>query len=253
VVEPDLIETIRFLADMARTITGDPPALVFGCGPALHEVFPLAPYVSELHLVDHLQANLDEIRSWLDATADAHDWSDFGRYALRHQGLADPTDADVADLERMVRSKVVRLATADAGQDDPLGVGYRGFFPVVVSCYCADSATRDQSLWTRYMRNIASLTAPGGLFVTAALRKATYYTVGGRYFPSANIDEADMRRCLEADLGLGRVVVETRLLPAHAAQGYTGIILAHARQRARGHGSRSEHGRDAGRSVRDAA
>jgi len=229
VVEPDEIETIRFLAEAASGIAGQPPILVFGCGPTLHHVFPLAPYASELHLVDFLPSNLDAIQSWIKGEQGGHDWSAFVRYALECERDENPTDAAVADRQQMVRDKVARLVTADAGHVDPLGADYRAFYPVVVTCYCADSATEDKAVWRRYMRNIGSLAAPGGLVITAALRNATFYTVGDRRFPSANIDDVEMRQSLEADLGLNSVVVETRLLPAHEAQGYSGVILAHGR------------------------
>jgi hypothetical protein len=41
----------------------------------------------------------------------------------------------------MVRRKITRLFQADAGDFNPLGCDGREFYPVVVSCYCADSAT----------------------------------------------------------------------------------------------------------------
>ena len=41
-----------------------------------------------------------------------------------------------------------------------------------------DSATASKHDWFRYLRNIASLLAPGGRFVIAALRNCSFYRVG---------------------------------------------------------------------------
>jgi hypothetical protein len=49
------------------------------------------------------------------------------------------------------------------------------------------------------MRNIAAYVRPGGLFVTSALRRSAGYRVGERWFPSADIDERDLRVVLAAE------------------------------------------------------
>jgi NNMT/PNMT/TEMT family protein len=94
----------------------------------------------------------------------------------------------------------------------------------VISAYCADSATADRAVWELLMRNIGGLVRPGGLFITAALRRARFYTVGGKRFPSANVDEHDLR----AALAPYDAVLETHAL--HAENGYEGIVLAAARR-----------------------
>jgi hypothetical protein len=78
------------------------------------------------------------------------------------------------------------------------------------------------------MRHITNLVLPGGLFVTAALRRSRGYVVGGKSFPSANVDETDMEAVLARDFT--QRVVEVRHLDQHAAQGYSGIVLARARR-----------------------
>ncbi len=229
-VEPDEIETIRFIAEAARRLTDPSPVLVFGCGPTLHHVFPVAPYASEIHLADYLPGNLEEIMAWINRRGPFHDWRPFVRYCLRCEGMAAPTDADIAAREDMVRDKITRCSQADAGDDDSLGPLCRAAYRVVVSCYCADSATGDKAVWNRYMTNITSMVGRRGFFVTAALRTAAYYRVGERFFPSAAVDERDLRTILDRELGED-VVVETRVVPEHEALGYTGVLLGHAVKR----------------------
>ena len=80
------------------------------------------------------------------------------------------------------------------------------------------------------MQRIAGAGPPRRHPLVAALWRCHGYHVGNRTFPSANVDEADLRRVLEplaADLS-----VETRLLPDQARHGYGGILLARGRIRA---------------------
>jgi hypothetical protein len=54
--------------------------------------------------------------------------------------------------------------------------------------------------------------------------------VGPRFFPSANVDENDLREILAQDFSPDTIEVEVREVPEHRAQGYAGILLARARK-----------------------
>jgi hypothetical protein len=222
-VEPDERETIAFFVDAMREVPPGEPILFFGVGPTLHHVFLAAGRASEIHLADYLAENLAEIQRWLDHEPDAHDWSAFVRYTLEREGLAAPTDREIRQREELTRAKIARLLEVDAGHSPPLPDRYA----TVVSAYCADSATGDRATWETYMRNIAGLVRPGGTFVTAALRRADHYLVGGKPFPSANVDEHDVADVLAGDFA---ATVEVRELAQQRPHGYEGIVLARARR-----------------------
>ena len=224
VVEPDEVETIAFFADAIRDTRPQAPILFFGTGPTLHHVFLSADRASEIHLADYLPQNLAEIDRWLRRDPNAHDWRPFVRYTLECEGLHGPTEAELARREELTRSKVTRLLQADAGEREPLGERY----PTVVSAYCADSATADRATWEAYMRHIAGLVEPGGVFITSALRRSRSYLVGGKRFPSADVDEHDLRAVLEPEFDCA---IEVREVPEHARLGYAGIVLVSARRR----------------------
>ncbi|MEV0567960.1 guanitoxin biosynthesis pre-guanitoxin forming N-methyltransferase GntF [Dactylosporangium sp. NPDC050588] len=238
-VEPDEVATIAFFVDALRGADRDRPVLFFGVGPTLHHVFAAAGVASEIHLGDYLPGNLAEIRRWLERDPAAHDWRPFVAHTLRCEGTADPTAEQVAAREDLTRRKVTALLQVDARHPRPLPRTY----PTVVSAYCADSATADRATWARYMRHITGLVEPGGLFVTAALRRCRAYTVGGRSFPSADVDEHDLRAALRA--GFAAPVVEVHRVPQESSHGYAGIVLA----RARSARARTEAGQPAGQAV----
>jgi hypothetical protein len=223
-VDPDERATTAFLVRALRGARRG-PAVCFGTGPTLHHAFSIAPHATELVLADYLQANLDEIRRWLEHAPGAHDWTPFVELSLEAEGVA-PTPAAVRDRERLVRERTSCLERADAGLTNPLGLAGRAAFPIVVSAYCADSATDDRATWERYMANIASLTAPGGRFVTAALRRCRRYRVGSRYFPSENVDALDLAEVLARHFVAASVRVEICAVPSQEDHGYDGILLA---------------------------
>jgi hypothetical protein len=226
VVEPDERETIAFLADAMLQAPAGEPVLVFGTGPTLHHVFLAAPKASELHLADYLTANLDEIERWRARDPAAHDWRAFVRYTLECEGLTAPTDEDITRREELTRSRITRLLQVDARRPVPLDQRYA----TVISAYCADSATDNRATWETLMRNITDLVGPGGLFITAALRRCRSYRVGDKRFPSANVDEHDLQRVLAPRFDLQ---VHVRELQGHDAQGYSSVVFADARLRAR--------------------
>lgn len=226
-IAPDERYAMEFLVESLRRTPEVPVALEFGCGPTLHHALPLAAKAREVHLAEYLAGNRDEVRRWLENSPGAHDWREFSVYTLQLEGVREPTDAEAAARERMVRERVTALTPGDAHDADPLGPARRGFYPLVTSHYCAEGATRDKQAWRRCMRNIAGLVAPGGTFILSACAAADYYCVGGRNFPCAGIDARDVLSCL-VDLGFGDIDVRVRQVPDHSEQGFSSVVFARA-------------------------
>jgi NNMT/PNMT/TEMT family len=103
-------------------------------------------------------------------------------------------------------------------------------YATVISGYCADSATHDYAAWVSFVHHIMDRVHPGGLFITAALRRSRGYIVGGRRFPSAYVDEHDVRAILQSTWGPLAGSVEARDIVDGAAHGYSGIVLTAARR-----------------------
>ncbi|MFI7542046.1 guanitoxin biosynthesis pre-guanitoxin forming N-methyltransferase GntF [Actinoplanes sp. NPDC049599] len=228
-VEPDELATIAFLVDAARHAEPGRPVLFFGVGPTLHHVFAFAEVAGELHVADLLPANLAEIRRWLDRDARAHDWRPFVRHTLRCEAGADPAEEEVTAREELTRKKITELFRADGRQPIPVPRRYT----TVVSGYCAESATGDRGTWRTFMGHLTDLVGPGGLFVTAALRNCRQYSVAGKAFPGAGINERDLCAVLERDFAVRDARIEVRRVPLAAAHGYSAIVLCHVRRRVR--------------------
>lgn len=231
-VDPDERRTIAYFVDAFARIEPGQRVLIYGVGPTLHHVFLAAEKASEIHLAEYLPDNLREIELWLARDPRAHDWRPFVRYTLQCEGAEAPSDADVAAREELVRRKITRLLAADLRRPAALGPGAADPYDVVVSAYCADSATGDRTQWQVFMQRICALARPGGMLLIAALRDTSFYLVGGKMFPSACLSERDLYAALERQCGPGDLAVEVGQLGAPDAKGYCSILLARGRRRA---------------------
>ncbi|WP_433367928.1 guanitoxin biosynthesis pre-guanitoxin forming N-methyltransferase GntF [Actinoplanes sp. CA-142083] len=225
-VEPDEVATVAFLVEAMRRAEAGQPVLFFGVGPTLHHVFAAAETASEIHLGDYLPANLAEIQRWIRGEPGAHDWRPFVRYTLQCEGTSHPTDEEIAAREDLTRTKITKLVQVDARHPRPVDRHY----PTVISPYCADSATADRATWLLFMRHITGLVQPGGLFITAALRRCRGYTVAGKTFPGADVDEHDLRAALRPEFEPIDGSIEVRKTSQGDTHGYSAILLCHARR-----------------------
>ena len=226
-VEADEVATLDFITQACGRITAPGRALVFGVGPTVHHLLPLAPHVHELHVADYLESNLDHVRRWLRRDDQAHDWRAFVRHVLASEGVRRPSPGQVQAREQLVRTRVSLCLRADAGLTSPLSTASPMRYDVVLSCFCAESATGDRSVWRRYVGNIVRLLKPGGLFITAALRRCKSYGVGSRTFACADIDEHDLAAALiGSGIDAGRLQMDVRRVGLSDRMGYDSIILA---------------------------
>ncbi len=230
-INADELAAVKSQIEYSRaTLTRHPRALEFGSGPTVHRAIAVSPYVSEIHIAEYLPDNLAEVERWVRRENPRHNWDLYVKYALACEGRENPTPNDIARRKAETRAKITRFMRADARRDHPLDISEDLRYAHVYSGFCADSATDNKATWRHYMRNIASLVAPGGTFWTAALRKARSYSSGPHSFPSANVDENDIQAVLELDFLAETVHVEIRELPDMKDHGFEGIILAHARK-----------------------
>lgn len=231
-VENDEQATIAFLVEAADRLGAVADLLEFGCGPTVHHLFPFADRVDDIHVADYLPSNLDAVQRWVRRQPGAHDWSAFARYALRCEPGRSPTRGEVDSREDLTRQRITGFVQADARNSTPIvDERARHRYGAVLCCFCPDSITADRDEWRRCMLNIASLVAPRGWFVLAALRATAAYRVGDVRFPSAGVTEHDVAAVLaEAGYPAATTTVTVAQAPDDRGFGFSAVTLAMGRR-----------------------
>jgi hypothetical protein len=222
---------LSFLVRQYPKITSQPCAIEVGCGPTVHHVLPLTPFVSEIHMADYLPDSLELVRLWRENTPDAHRWDHYTALTLSLEGRPN-TNAEIERREAETRRKISRLLRCDLKSDAPLGTPQQ--YPVVGSFYCAENIGVTKDEWMRVMRRLAGLTASGGYLFLSALRNTHFYVVKSadgtpNRLPCASLTEQDFRELLPA-LGFDsrQTVIESRQLTGQENEGVNGVILVAA-------------------------
>ena len=218
----------RFVAEHLSALPDRPVLLEVGCGPTVHHVLQFAPYVSELHMADYLQENLEEVRKWRDDLPGAGTWSQYAELALTLERRPSGVD-DVRRLEHMAKLKLRRLLNCDLRHHWILGAPVE--YPVVTAFYCTEEVGITMARWEEVMGNLARVVAPGGHLFLSCLRDTDSYLVGGTAYPCARISEADVRRVLpQLGFDMAQSVVESVAVDDQEHEGVVGVVLTAARK-----------------------
>lgn len=204
-------------------------ALDFGCGPTVHHLIPFVPYVEEFHLADYLPANLLALQQWLYGEPGAHNWDMYIKGVLQLEGIAQPSPAELEMRKAQMRGKASRVKQGNLFWKHPLKDG--ATYPLVLSFYCADSATHSKNRWRIFMRHLFNLIAPRGTLMLSALHNAAQYKVGTGSFPSAQVNENDMYAIL-SEGHFCKKTLDIRIIdtPGWEEEGFDSIILVKAQK-----------------------
>jgi NNMT/PNMT/TEMT family len=224
-VMPDERFALEFLVESMRSLDRVPLALDIGSGPCVHHAFPLVPKTQEVHLADFVPGNRDEIASWLERSAEAHDWTPFAAETLRLESGKRPTPAQVRARQAKARERIREVLPVDIRAADPLGPSGRRHYRLVTAHYCAEAISIDKAVFRSNVHNIASLVAPGGTLILSACGAADHYKVGDRRFPCSMATPEDVLAAFQGE-GFAALDLRVRLTPAHTAQGYSSVIFA---------------------------
>lgn len=226
-IKPEEKATLEFLVQRLGTIKGEYPVLQFGCGPSIAETLPAVPYASEIHMADYLPVNIQEILSWMNKNPGAFNWNRFTGFVLKLERISHTT-SDIVKREDELRKKIKQISLCDAGKF-PSIPSQRRQYSIVITTFCADSATSSKKLWRKYMKNILRLVAPSGHLFLAALRNANFYLLGDNIFPCPHIDEHDIFDILLAgDYDKNNIDLVVKDTPEARSRGFKSIVLVHA-------------------------
>lgn len=226
---PDSFENLKFLIKELRAIENAPVdrILDFGAGPTIFTAIVAAPYAKEIHIADYLKINLETIEIWLKKNANSFNWDPCIKEILKLEGQSSELNAMKTRAER-VREITTRLLRCDASMEWPLTDQHLKY-PVVIANFCADSATSSKETWRSYMKNLFNVVEDSGKIIVAALRNCRFYRVGNQFFPSANINENDMKILLSEE-GFTDINIEVVQVPDCAHEGFTSLVFTSAKK-----------------------
>ncbi|MBE9168285.1 hypothetical protein IQ238_12430 [Pleurocapsales cyanobacterium LEGE 06147] len=216
---------ISFLKQENRTFA---KIIDFGCGPTPHHIFPLIPYLEELHFADYVPENLQEISNWLEGNSSAHNWDMWIEYILKKEGFDSVTSKDIEHRKKLVREKSTAFKLGDLRKSHPLNDD--SVYDLVLSFFCAEAATNSKQEWYKYMSNLFNLVKPEGKVFIVANAHAQHYDIGKKKFPEANVTKEDFYSIFtDSKFAFDSVEVEEIPIAEWADSGLKAIIIAKAR------------------------
>jgi hypothetical protein len=225
---------LEFLSREYRKIKDSPAMVEIGCGPTLHHVIPAAPYVSEIHMADYLDENLEEVRQWKQDTPRAHNWSRFTALTLALEG-ADNGSSAVENRESEVRKKISGFYRYDFKNHNQWQG--RSAYSAVASFYTVEQVITTKPDWKRLMGYLSALVAPGGRLFLSSLLDTDFYHIYGtdgstQKFPACPILQKDFEDVLpELGFDMADAVIDTKVIEGQQNEGVNGVILVSARKK----------------------
>jgi hypothetical protein len=217
---------LHFLVRTVRDLSPQATLLDFGGGPTIYTMIACANRVHEIHFCDFLESNLEQVRMWLGEHPHAFNWTEFIKVTLMLEGR-DYSRESVALREAEVRRRVTHVLHCDANLLCPIQTDVDGY-DVVVSNFCAESATEDIHQWQTFVRNITSLLKPGGRLIMSTLKGASSYGVGEEVFPAVNIAEEDLIELL-IDINFDIDSIQIESVPSdRPSRHYQGLMFVTA-------------------------
>ncbi len=216
---------LKFFVHAFEDVPSNGTLLDFGGGPTIYPLIAAAKKVKEIHFSDYLESNLSEVRKWLLAEDSAFDWSMFIQRTLEIEKNGPCSATERAQRATEIRSRITRLIHVDASLPSPLEHGSQ-LYDIIVSNFCAESATDDRQQWYVFLHNIVSLLKPNGKLILCTLKGATQYSVGEKVFPAVNIAEPDLAEALVAS-GCNAQGLVIQSVPAdRPTRHYHGLMFA---------------------------
>jgi hypothetical protein len=209
-----------------QAISPDSRLLDFGGGPTVYTLITAATRAKEIDFCDYLESNLAEVQKWLRREPSAYNWTHFIKTTLVLEGR-DYSPESVTWREDEVRARVKQIMRCDANRRHPLEQ-IAAQYDVLVTNFCAESATHNCQQWNRFVRNIASLIKPQGRLIMSALKGAVSYAVGQEVFPAVHIMEEDLIEVL-CEAGFIEETIHIESVPAdRPSRHYQGLMFTTA-------------------------
>lgn len=166
-----------------------------GCGPTIHMIIPLAPWIEEIHLADFNQENLNEIDNWLKRLPEAHNWDLYVKRVLELETGTKVTRKMIETRKSILREKIRQLVILDVSSDK--NIERLPKFDLVLSSYCVDAATSQVAEWRRLIHNLTLIAAKNSTLILISSKDSKHYDVCHIRFPNAGVNQEDIIAALK--------------------------------------------------------
>jgi nicotinamide N-methyltransferase len=237
---------------------GDAVVLDVGAGPTIYQHIMLSLISDYIVHSEFLEKNRREVTRWLRKEEGAYEWDIYFKLVkdilkkdemFMHeikQGVRDPDRkisvhaktiqtllraASVDLLKHRVRksvgTKVVRGDVFKADLDLPKNIP--SSFDIVTASFVVEGTTGSRTKYLQGMKNVLKHVTPGGFFVHASVRNASWYKVGSERVVAVPVTEKDIKDVCTSH---GFTILTQRLLRGSDKRtvGYDGMIFTLARK-----------------------
>ncbi len=185
-----------------------------GSGPNLYPALAMLPFCGEITLSDHSQSNVE----WLEQEVWSYSsiWDPFWNELIESRPYAAISDP---------RAQLWYKAKVQRGDLFELP---RAGWDIGTMFFVAESISAEWPEFERATHRFVRALKQGSPFAAAFMAGSEGYEVGGHPFPAVQIDEADVRRCLDEVA----YELDIHVWPVDASkheplrEGYSGMILA---------------------------
>jgi hypothetical protein len=235
-ITDDELAIAQFLVQEYKKIAGKPAMLEVGCGPTIHHVLPIVPYVSSIDMTDYLPGNIRAISLWKKQVKNAHNWQFFTKKILALENTKQNiSSVNIEQREMELRNKIHSLSECNVLHQYPLG--YKKQYPIVGLFYCVEEVAIAKECWKQAMANVMNMVLPEGRFFTVCLWETDYYSIISdtgtvEKLPTAYVTEQDMWNLLKKNgFDESETIIKIAKTPSQIEQGINGVILVSTKKR----------------------
>ncbi len=237
---------------------GNARVLDVGGGPTIYQHIMLSLITDRIVHSEFLEKNRQEVMLWLRKEETAYTWDLYFELAqemlrkdktLTHwlktgavdtnkkikaharkvQRILNTPSVDLFkhQVRKSIGDKVVHGDVFKENLDLPQEIS--SLFDIVTASFVVEGATGNRMKYNRGLKNVLKRIKPGGFFVHASVRNATWYQVGEEQVPATPVNEEDIKNIC---IGNGYSVLFQRLLVGSnkRAVGYDGMIFTLAKK-----------------------
>ncbi|XP_069061134.1 nicotinamide N-methyltransferase-like [Pleurodeles waltl] len=163
-----------------------------GTGPTIYQLLSACECFKEITATDYAESNRKELRKWLQNEPGAFDWSPVVKYVCE----LEENRMTVPEKEEKLRRAVTQILHCDVLKSNPLEPLQGQQYDCVLSSLCLEGACKSKDEVCCALKNISTLSKPGGYLVLCGDISCSYYQVGKVKFASMSFDKEFLRKAV---------------------------------------------------------